>query len=351
MGAVMKALMYMGPKQLELREVPIPETGDDGILVRVRAATTCGTDVKTYLRGHPKMPPPALLGHEFAGDIVKVGRAVERFRPGMRVVAHNSAPCGECFYCKHAQGNLCENLVLNFGAFAEYVAVPGPIVRLNTYELPEGFPYERAALMEPLSTVVHGQGQIRIQPGESTAIIGAGPIGLMHAQMARVRGASQIIVVDLVDERLRVAADLGATRTINGAREDAGDVVRQLAGGRGVDVAIEATGTSEGWMQALEVCRRGGRVLWFGGLKSGAKVDVDAEKVHYGEVSLFGTFHSTPRDVYAAYGLIVGGIVDTAALISARLPLGEVEKALEMMSRGEVVKVAIVPDVGIAPVR
>ena len=269
----MRAVMFLEPGHLELQEVDVPQPGPDEILVRIRTALTCGTNVKTYRRGHPKIKPPALFGHEWAGDVVEVGSEVKKFKPGMRVVAHNSAPCGVCYYCKHGQHSMCDDLLFFSGGFAEYVVIPGRIARLNTFEIPEHISYAQAAILEPFACVVHGQDVIQIQPGESVAIIGAGgPIGLMHLQMALQRGASQVIAVDLKDSRLAVAEELGATRIVNPEREDPVKVIKELTGGRGADVTIESAGAREAWLTAINSVRKGGRVLWFGGLKGGTTI-------------------------------------------------------------------------------
>jgi len=166
MAKEMLAAVFLGPEKIELRNLPIPEPKEGELLVKVRAALTCGTDVKTYRRGHPKFPPPFVFGHEFGGDIVKVGEGVERFHEGMRVTANVFAECGECFYCKHRQGNICANLVYNFGAFAEYMIIPASIVCRTTFEIPAHIPYAHAALLEPLVTVVHGWHKAAVQPGK-----------------------------------------------------------------------------------------------------------------------------------------------------------------------------------------
>jgi L-iditol 2-dehydrogenase len=340
----MRAVAYLEPGELELREVPIPSIGPDDMLVRVRVALTCGTDVKTYRRGHPKIPPPTLFGHEFAGDVVAVGTDVQGFEPGMRVVAGNSAPCNTCFYCKHGQHNLCDNLVINLGAFAEYVRVPGPIVRQNTYRIPDALPYRHAALMEPLACVVHGQDLARIQTGEAVIVVGAGgPIGLMHLQLALRQGAAQVIAVDIKDERLAVAERLGATRVVNSEREDPVAIARELTDGRGADVAIESAGAKVAWLTAVAAVRKGGRVLWFGGLPSGTRIDVDAVRVHYDELTLIGAYHLTPRDCFRALQLIKAGAIDAEALITHECPLDQLEDALQMMMAGQCVKTAILP--------
>jgi L-iditol 2-dehydrogenase len=341
----MRAMMYLGPEQLELREIAVPRPGPDEILVRVRSATTCGTDAKTYRRGHHLMQPPTPFGHEFAGEIVEVGKEVQGFKLGMRVVPHNSAPCQICFYCKHGQENLCGSILWNFGAYAEFAIIPGPIVRLNTYEIPEALSFNQASMLEPLVSVTHGQRIIQIQPGEHVAIIGAGgPIGLMHVQMAVYAGASQIIAVDLSDARLEVAKQLGATSTLNPRSQDPVETIKALTDGRGVDVAIESAGAKEAWLTAVNAVRKGGRVLWFGGLKEGTSIELDTHWIHYGELSLHGTFHGTPLDVHRSFELIRSGVINTQALISEERPLEDVEVSLQQMIRGEVVKIAINPD-------
>lgn len=340
----MRAVMYLGPEHLELRDVPIPRPGPGEILVRVRAALTDGTDLKTYRRGHPKITPPILFGHEFSGDVVRVGDGVDAFETGMRVVAHNTAPCGTCYYCKLGQHSMCGSFVVNSGAYAEYIVVPSRIVELSTFELPKHLSYAQAAAMEPLACVVHGQDLIRIQPGESVAIIGAGgSIGLMHLQMARHRGASQIIAVDIHDSKLDLAKELGATSLINASEENVVEIVKELTEGRGADVTIESAGAAEAWGSAYKAVRKGGRVLWFGGLKPGTTLELDTAWVHYGELTLFGVFHATPIDVHRAFQLIAAGIVDTSSLITGELPLERLEDGLKMMIKGEAVKVAIIP--------
>jgi L-iditol 2-dehydrogenase len=341
----MRAVMYLEPKNLQLEQVRIPQPGPDEILVKVRAATTCGTDVKTYLRGHHLCPPPSLFGHEFAGDVVAVGEEVNAFRPGMRVVPHNSAPCQVCYVCKLGQENLCEDLYFNFGAFAEFAIVPGPIVRLNTFEIPDHLSYAQASILEPLVSVVHGQRVIDIQPGEHVAIIGAGgPIGLMHLQLALRSGAAQVIAVDLSDSRLSIAKQLGATHIINPSEVDPIQAILEVAAGRGVDVAIECAGAKEAWLTAFQAVRKGGRVLWFGGLKAGTPIELDTHRVHYDELTLYGTFHGTPLDVQRSFEIIASGVIDTKPLISGEVPLENVEDALKMMMTGEVIKMAVNPE-------
>ena len=248
MAEEMRATVYLGPEQIELRRVPIPEPQAGELLVKVRAATTCGTDVKTYRRGHPKFPPPFIFGHEFAGDVVKVGVGVKKFREGMRVTANVFAECGECFYCKRGQGNLCVNLVYNFGAFAEYMVIPASIVRRATFEIPPHISYANAALLEPLVTVVHGWHKLAVRPGETVAILGAGgPISLMFIQLLERAGAGDVIAVGHSTRRLEVARTLGATHLLNAREQDTVRAVRELTHSFGADVVIECAGTKSTW--------------------------------------------------------------------------------------------------------
>lgn len=342
---LMWATTYMGPQHLSFRQVPIPELGSEDMLVRVRVALTCGTDVKTYRRGHPKYTPPTLFGHEFAGDVVAVGSRVQGFTPGMRVVSGNTAPCNECYYCKRGQHNLCEDLLVNLGAYAEYIRIPGRLVRQNTFELPAHVSYQQAAISEPLACVIHGQDLLQIQAGESVAILGAGgPIGLMHVQLALRRGATPVIALDINAARLEVARSLGATHVIDSTHQDPVQAVRELTGGRGADVVIECAGVKSTWLAALDVVRKGGRVEWFGGLPEGTQLEVNAGRVHYDEIATFGVYHLTPLSLERAFRMICSGTVNVDALITHRVPLSELERGLRLMMEGQSIKVAVVPD-------
>jgi len=341
----MRAVVYLGPEKIELCSVPIPEPAPGEVLIKVRAATTCGTDVKTYRGGHPKFPPPFIFGHEFGGDIVKLGDGVENFKEGMRATANVFAECGECFYCKRGQGNLCINLVYNFGAFADYMTLPASIVRGATFEIPDPIPYAHAALLEPLVTVVHGWHKVAIQPGETVAILGAGgPISLMFIQLLLRAGAAQVIAAGHSAARLEVARKLGASHLINAHEQDTILAVRDLTRGVGADVVIECAGTKSTWEASVEVVRRGGRVLWFGGLPGATKVEIDAARVHYGEIDLLNMHGGTVKDAREAFDLIVSGAMNAAALLNGELPLEQVELALKKMITGEVVKMVINPD-------
>ena len=340
----MKAVVYLGPGELSYQEVETPQVGPGELLVKTRAALTCGTDVKTFRRGHHLMKPPMLFGHEFAGDVAEVGEGVKGFAEGMRVVAANSAPCNECYFCQHGRHNLCESILFNWGAFAEYVRVPARIVNTNLYEIPSNLRYEEAALLEPLACVVLGNEAASISPGDTVVIAGGGgPIGLMHLQLARHNGARQAVVIDLKDSRLQLAEELGATHTINPACEDPVQGVKGLTEGRGADVVIETAGVPEVWQLSLQVVRNGGTAVMFGGCPGGCQVSVDTDRVHYGELTIKGVFHHTPKTVARALQLLSDRVVNADSLITGRVPLKDTQLALEKEISGEAIKMAIIP--------
>jgi L-iditol 2-dehydrogenase len=340
----MKAVMYLGPGELRYQEVETPRAGPGEVLIRTRAALTCGTDVKTFRRGHHLMEPPMLFGHEFSGQVAQVGGGVTGFAEGMRVVAANSAPCNSCFYCQRGKHNLCESILFNWGAFAEYVRVPARIVETNLYEIPSGLDYDEAAMLEPLACVVLGNEAAGIAPGDTVVVAGGGgPIGLMHLQLARHNGASRVVVIDLLDSRLQLAERLGATHVVNPGREDPVRFVQDLTQGRGADVVIETSGVAEVWEMSVLLARKGGTVVMFGGCPGGSRVAIDASRVHYGELTIKGVFHHTPKTVARALQLLSDRVIEAGPLISGRVPLQETQAALEKMMSGEAIKMAIIP--------
>jgi L-iditol 2-dehydrogenase len=314
--------------------------------VRVRAALTCGTDVKVFRRGyHARMiVPPALFGHELAGDVVRTGDLVTQFEPGQRVVAANSAPCLDCFFCRRGQENLCEDLLFNNGAYAEYIRIPGRIVRLNTHVIPSGLAYRDAALAEPLACVVRGLQETGLAADDTIAIIGAGPIGAMFVRLAHLRGA-RVISIARRRAKLVKSLALGADRII--ATEDPGDpvgAVRQITGGRGADVVIEAVGKPETWNMAVEMVRRGGTVNFFGGTPAGTRVGLDSNTLHYSEITCKATFHHTPAAIRRALDYIISGAIRASDFVEAEEPLERIPEVLaKLMEGGAALKTAIIP--------
>lgn len=345
----MRAAVFRGPGRMDIEEVGIPRAEPGEIVVKVATTLTCGTDLKSFRRGHPLVIPPTVIGHEFAGVVVEAGKGIERFPEGTRVAAANSAPCGVCFYCRAGKPNLCERLaetLLGFsvpGSYAEYVKIPARIVRQNTFEIPPSVSWEQAAILEPLACVVHGNDLAGIRVGDTVAIIGAGPIGLLHLQLAKLNGAGKVVVTDLQARRLEDATRLGADAIIDASRDDQVKEIQKLTDGRGADATIEAVGLPETWQTAMRMTRSGGIALLFGGCPAGTSVSVDTGRIHYGELTIRGAFHHTPSSVEKAFRLISTGVLKTEPFITRRAPLDEVVSALESMARGETVKVAVQP--------
>jgi len=341
----MIAARFYEPGVIRIEQVDLPEIGRDELLVRNRVALTCGTDLKMYLRGHRLVTPPQIIGHEFAGTVVQVGEGVQGFKEGMNVVAANSAPCMSCYYCRIGKPNLCELLdevLVGFsspGAYAEYVRLPGRIVRQNTYKIPEGLSFEEAAFLEPFACVVHGGQLAGINVGDLVFVIGAGPIGLLHVQLAKAYGAKTVIVADSVPDRLASALKLGADQAVT-SRDPIAEVKR-LSENHGADVVIEAVGKPETWQMAMRATRKGGTTVLFGGCPAGSTVPIEAGMVHYGELTLKGVFHHTPTSVREALQLISERKVKVAPLITHRMRLSEVEAALRLMQEGKAIKVAL----------
>jgi len=343
----MQAAMYYGIGDVRFEETEVPEIGPGELLVKIGTALTCGTDVKTYKRGHPLLikQTPALFGHEYAGTIEAVGKGVKDLSVGMRVVATNSAPCGNCYFCKRDMPNLCAQLKdsLVNGAFAEYIRVPEPVVQWNTHPIPDSLSFRDAALTEPLACVVHGIEESNIRLGDTVLVIGAGPIGQMMIMLAKKNGASTVIASDLAPLRRDIALKAGADIVIDPTKEDPVERVKAETSGRGADVVIEAVGLPQLWEQAVDMTRDAGTTVLFGGAASGTKFEVDTVRFHYGQLTLKGVFHLKPKHVEQALDLIIAGDVNPDLLISHKMPLKDINKALEMMSKGETMKVAISP--------
>jgi L-iditol 2-dehydrogenase len=350
MIAEMTAAILYGKEDLRLERVAVPRAGAGELVVRVGAALTCGTDLKVYRRGYHAMmlKPPMPFGHELAGVVSEVGAGVTGFREGDRVVALNSAPCDACFFCKHGQQNLCEDLLFNNGAYAELIRIPARIVEKNTLPVPDDVPLEFAALTEALACVVRGLEESGAQAGDTMVVIGAGPIGLMFMHAAELAGVKVIAVVKREDQ-IGAAKLFGACQVVQvGAVEDVVTATRALTfEGRGADVVIEAVATPATWEWAVDMVRRGGVVNFFGGPPSGTKVQLDTNRLHYGDITLKASFHHTPAACRTAFGLITSGRFKCAKYITDRAELNEVpELFARMMSRtggSREIKTAVFP--------
>lgn len=346
MNTQMLAAVLYGKEHLQVEPVAVPEIGEGDVLVRVKAALTCGTDVKVFRRGyHARMIiPPAVFGHELAGDIVKAGARVAKFRPGQAVVAANSAPCQECFYCRRGNENLCEDLLFNNGAYAEYIRIPERIVERNMYAIPEGVSYQDAALVEPLACVLKGVEETGMREGDNVSVIGLGPIGLMFVRLAKSLGA-RVIAIGRRKTQLERAAALGASELVQASEShDPVGAVHRLTQGRGADVAIEAVGKPHTWELCVRMVRKGGAVNFFGGCPSDSRVSLDTSLLHYSEITCKASFHHTPAHIRRALELVRRRVVTAQHFVNREEPLQNLLEVMRhLMSHNGHLKTAIIP--------
>jgi L-iditol 2-dehydrogenase len=331
----MTAAVLYGREDVRIERIPVPEPSAGEVVLRVAAALTCGTDLKVYKRGyHSKMlTPPALFGHEVAGIIEHVGVGVENFAVGDRVVALNSAPCGLCFYCRHDQQNLCDDLLFNNGAYAEYIRVPARIVATNMLLVPHRIELTHAALTEPLACVMLGLRDVHAQAGDTMAVIGAGPIGLLFIHAASLHGIRVIAVVKREGQG-QAARAFGASEVVRlDETQDPIAAVRALTEDqRGADIVIEAVATPLTWKWAVDMVRKGGVVNFFGGPPSGTRVEFDTNRLHYNNIEMQATFHHTPASVREAFALITSGRFKSAQYITGQVTLGDLPALLSKMA-------------------
>lgn len=346
----MRGAVLLGPERIEIRELPVPRPERGEIILRVGAATTCGTDVKVFRRGgHPRMlVVPTLFGHEMAGTVAATGADVADLVPGDAIVVANSAACGVCGYCRAGRENLCTDLHYLNGAFAEFLRVPERFVRSSTYRLPAGIAFERAALTEPLACVLHGMDACELNrrpAGSEIVVFGAGPIGLLFTA-ALSRAGHDVILADPNTTRLETGARMGAAQTLRIERGggQAGPVRAASTGGAGTEVGIDCTGHPAVWGDTMEALRPGGLALLFGGCPAGTRVEMDTHRIHYSEITIKGVYHHRPDTVRRALGMLADESFPADQLLSDVRPIDEVEQALRAMMEKRALKVVIRAD-------
>lgn len=343
--ALMRAQVFHGPGVLRFERIPVPDPGQGELLVKVEAALTCGTDVKTLRRGHPVMIPrvPTVFGHEFAGSVAKTGAGVRGFREGDRVVAANSAPCAQCRLCRAGRPNLCEDLLFVNGAYGEYIVLPPRLVQRNVVPIGPRLTAARAAFAEPLACALLGIERGHVEAGMGVVIFGHGPLGCLLAMVATERGA-RVTVVGRAGWRLERVRGLGIGDCIDsGAEPDLEAALRARFDGRGPDVAVDATGQPEVWERAVDVVTRGGAVVFFGGCEPGSRISLDTRRAHYEELTLVGAFHHTPELIRRAVDLVESEKLAPDRLVSHTMGLADVPGALGLMAEGGALKVLIDP--------
>ena len=340
----MKAVLFYKPGLVKYEETDMPEINPEEVLVKIKTALTCGTDVKTYKRGHPVLikKVPSGFGHEFAGIVYKTGKNVNEFKEGDRVVAANSAPCQNCYYCKIKEYNFCENLNLLNGAFADYIKIPELIVKQNLLHIPDSLSFDEAAFTEPLANVVLGIEQTQIKPGQTVGVLGLGPIGLMFVRLAKLKGA-RVIAAGRNPFKLKLAKEFGGADEVINLLEvpDPKKAFFDLTPeGKGLDVIIEAVGLPELWERVIGLVRKGGTVNLFGGCKSGTTITLDTRRMHYDGIKIISPFHHTPRHFRESLKLINEGLVDVKKLITYKMHISRIDEALQLHNEGKVIKIA-----------
>jgi L-iditol 2-dehydrogenase len=342
-----KVARLYAPGDLRVEDAPVPDPGPGDLVIRVRTCSTCGTDAKIFRFGHHHISLPRVLGHEVAGEVAEVGTGVDGWSVGDRVQVIAAIPCGVCHSCRKGQQTVCEDLEsIGYqydGGFAGFMRVPAKVLAVDgVNRIPEHVPFEQASLTEPLACVLNGQELAQVDDGDTVVVLGAGPIGCLHVRLARARGAKTVVLVDVNQGRLDLAARAEPDAMIDGSKDDPIDAVRKLTDGRGADVVITATGVGIAQEQALELASLRGRISLFGGLpRDDSVIRFDSNLVHYRELSVFGAYGSAPRHNREALSLIADGKVRVDDLITHRMPLADVNRAIETVMSGEGLKVVI----------
>ena len=345
----MIAAVFRGPGELEVAEVQTPKIGPDEVLVKIEANTVCGTDVR-ILRGEKSkgINRDTVLGHEPAGRVAQVGANVRGYEPGQPVALYPEVVCRRCYFCKRGLENLCLNVrifgyVLD-GGLGEYVRVPADAVEAgNLLVAQKELPPEQLALAEPLGCCVNGHRRSGTKLDDAVLVMGAGPIGLFHLQLSLLAGARTVIVTELSEPRRKTASEFGAHVVVDPAKEDLAGVVAEHTQGLGVDVAVICIGVPALVNEALGLTRKGGNVNIFAGLAKEGWAEIEANVVHYNELTLTGTSNSTRADYEEALGLIETGRVATERMVTHRYPLAQAIEAIDSSASGEGIKVAVMP--------
>ena len=347
----MKTLYLTGKQQVEIRDEPIPACPEDGLLVRITSVGLCGSDVRTYSVGSAKIGYPVVLGHENVGEVAEVGRGVAGYAAGDVVVANPAIPCGKCYYCVNKAPGLCDRLEVagtSFpGGFAQYMAFPGSMLsRGQIIKIPEGVDSEPMILAELLASVIKAQSDLQVGLGETVAVIGAGPIGCLHAMIARLRVASKVVLADVSPGRLKLCEKYAGTHFVVSSEEDVVRRVMDITGGLGADVCISANPSPQPHQQGVEMLRKEGRLSLFGGLpKDAAMTTLDANMIHYKRLRVLGAYSYSAAEFAKGYDLLRAGKIDSR-IITHKLPLEGMEDGVRAIQSGTAIKVVLKPWMG-----
>jgi L-iditol 2-dehydrogenase len=346
----MKAAVLEAVGVMNVKDIPVPKCGEDEVLLKIAACAVCGTDVKVYHHGHKHIRPPRVTGHEISGTVVEVGKGVKDFKIGDRVAVAPAVPCGECRFCRRGIQGMCDNLLaIGYqwdGGFAEYMAVPGRAVKTGCLnKIPDGMSLEEAAIAEPLACCINAQELAWVGLGQTVVVIGAGPIGCFHVQLARANGATKVILVDISAERLAMSQIVRPDASVDGSATDAIKAVLGLTDGDGADVVITACSSGKAQEQALQMVAKRGVVNFFGGLpKDKPFIQFDSNLTHYREFYVVGNHGSSPQHNQMAIALIASGKIAAKPLISHRLSIAETLEGIALTEKAKGLKVIIKND-------
>ena len=344
----MKSVRYYGPEDVRIEDIPVPRIEPGGILVKIEACAICGTDFKAYYNGNPRIKPPQTLGHEFVGKIVEVASEVKDFKVGERVTMATSISCGHCHFCSLGQTNRCLQLTpISYdypGAFAEYLAIPAKGVSGGfVVKVPENLG-EEASLAEPISCAVNAQILAGVKPDDTVVVVGAGPMGAIHAQVARANGAKKIIVTQRSKNRLQMAKNFGVDVLIDITLTDPVEEVKHLTNGLGADVIIVTAPDAAAQEEAFFMVKKGGMVNLFAGLpKDASTLQLDSRLIHYGEIFISGASDSTVQHIKIALEIMQKGLINSKAIITHRLPMAGFRKGIELLKERKALKILLKP--------
>ena len=346
----MKAAIYKGIGSMEIEDIAKPSAGAGELLVQVKACAICGGDLRTFRHGHKAIHPPIVLGHEIAGVIVEAGEGVDRYKAGDRVIVAPGIGCGSCSYCLSGHQNLCytrKTIAHHYnGGFAEYVLIPaGAVDAGNVNFIPDEVDYLSASLAEPLACVINGQEAMNIELGNTVAVIGAGPIGIMHAELARAHGAGKVFLINRSSKRLDSAKSFHYDAYIDSSKTDAVKAVQDLTDGMGANVVIVTAGSAEAQNMGIQMASKMGKVCLFAGLpKDNPMLNFDVNFVHYRQITLYGTFSSAPRHNALAIEMIRSGKIDADHILTHAVSLDDICLGMELVEKRAGLRVAVVPD-------
>jgi len=331
----MKAAMYYSLDDIRIQDVPKPKIGVDEILVEMKACGVCGSDLmEWYLRSRA----PLVLGHEPAGVIVEAGKNVKNFSVGDRVFAHHHVADLTCYYCKHGDYTLCPQFAqthLEPGGFAQYFKVPAPNLQIDTLKLPDNVSYEEATLIEPVGCCIRAQNKVGVQKGDSVAVIGAGPSGIIHAMLAKAAGAKEVLITDLVDYRLRMAERLGADLALNHQDENVVERVKEATENRGADIVVVTAPNARAVEDSVQMVRRGGRILLFAPTQPDQYARLSPHRLFFSEITVVPSYSVSHIETRKALQLITSGRLKAKELITHRFPLSQTREAFQTAAKSK----------------